>query len=496
MNRISRLIVCLIFLVLASGAAGQSMLGLSAGNYTGVNSIMLNPSALAHSKTWLDIRLAGMDIFFSNNYLYLPAEEYKFANFFKSGYEWPSHTEEYTFESRIPYRYTNKHLKRAFNQQWILGPGASLLYKNHSFAFTTGMREIVSVRNLPYELANFSWLGLSYSPQQNINYRDRIPVRAAGMAWAEIALTYANTFYQRGFDTWTAGISVKRAMSFGGFYLYTSDLDYVIPDDTTIVINNLDADMGMAIPLDYQTNEINTDPLFKGNGFGVDVGITYKRLLRYHSDEDYGPLCAWPYAEYKYRIGLALLDFGGVRFKSNAVKMKIDNRSSTWENVDDLPFTNLDQFLDTLSYRFYGDYSSARVADGYFQWLPLAFSAQFDYRLTKQWYLNASLIHGIPLAKSLIVRPPELAITPRYESPLFDISLPVSLYEWTKPRIGLAMRIYGLTVGTEQLGSYLGFSDFTGLDFYFSLNIFFNRGGCNSSSPMHCGEDKILKIKK
>ena len=273
-------------------SVGQSMYGTTLGNYAGVNSLQLNPAALHNSKVYLDIQLVGMDLFVQNNYLNISSSEYRLSNFFKAGYQWPTHTEEYSVEERLFYHTDNTQLKTAFVQSRINGPGAMLLWGRHAFALTTSIRSMVSLRNVPYELANFAWLGLKYSPQHNINYHDQIPVRGAGIVWAEIGLSYANTFYARGFNLLSAGITIKRLMGFGGFYLHIKDLDYTVPDDSTINIKNMDAEMAFALPLNYQTNGLNTDKLLKGGGFGFDVGITYQRLLYYYQDQYFNSLCA------------------------------------------------------------------------------------------------------------------------------------------------------------------------------------------------------------
>ena len=71
-------------------------------------------------------------------------------------------------------------------------------------------------------------------------------------------------------------------------------------------------------------------------------------------------------------------------------------------------------------------------------------------------------------------RPALIAITPRYETRLFEINLPVSLYDFRDPAIGLAVRIYSLVIGTEKLGTFLNLTDVRGMDVYFSLGININ----------------------
>jgi hypothetical protein len=476
----------------------QTMSGATLDNYAGVNSAQLNPSALHNSRTWLDVQLLGADLFLENNYLYISKSDYKFSNFFKAGYELPMHPEDYGTEERAFYHYTGKNPKDFNIDLRINGPGAMLIWGYHAFGITTAVRSMMSVRNLPYDLANFAYLGLNYRPQHNINYIDNRPFRITGMAWGELGLSYAYTFYARGFDQFSAGLTVKRLFGLGGMYLHANSIDYVVIDDSTINVKNLDATMGMALPVDYETNSVSMNPLIRGGGFSFDLGVTYKRLARYHQKPYFTKLCSQPYEDYLYRIGVALIDIGGVKYKTNARNYQIDNRSSYWQNVTSIDFRSIDQILDTISYKFYGDTASALTADHFTLWLPSALSIQADYHIRDHWYVNASLIYGFPLSKNAIVRPAELSITPRYETSWFGVSMPVSLYDWYLPRVGLALRIYNLTVGTDKLGGFFSFNNFTGLDFYFTLKLYFNKGSCREKGPKGCGngefDNKKLKF--
>lgn len=492
--KIRRLIYMLILqFMLITAARAQEMLGTTLGNYAGVNSIQLNPSALHNSKSYLDIQLIGADVFVENNYLYMLKEDYRFTNFFKAGYEWPTHPEDYGTEERIFYHYTNTLPKNFYANTRVNGPGAMLIWGKHAFALSTAFRTVMSLHKMPYELANFSYLGLNYRTQHNINYIDNRPFSGAMMSWGELGLSYAYTFYARQYDRLSAGITVKRLFGLGGFAAKVRQFDYTVVNDSTLSVKNMDADMGMALPVTYDGMEQNLDPLFKGGGFGFDVGVTYQRLSRYHRETEFTALCAQPYEDYLYRIGVSLIDIGGIRFKSNAVEMRIDNRPAYWDNLTNFQFRDIGQMIDTISYQFYGDTTSAIVGNDFTLWLPSALSVQFDYHLRKNVYVNASLIYGFNLSKYSLSRPAQLSITPRYETKWFEANLPVSLYDWREPRIGLSLRFYFLTIGTEKLGGFFHMSDFTGLDFYFSLKFFFDKGSCRSKGPKGCGNGEFRK---
>jgi len=465
----------------------QQMSGLVLGNYAGINSLQVNPSGLHNSKTYLDIQFLGADVFLQNNFLYIDKKDYKFSNFFKSGYEFPTHKEDYGTEVRAFYTYPNKRAKSAFLNVRIDGPGAMLIWGDHAFAITTAARQVFSMHHVPYELANFGYLGLNYKPQQNINYQDNKPFSITEMAWAEVGLSYAYTFYERGIDKLSAGISVRRLFGFAGAYMYSRQLDYIVINDSTMSVKNMDAEMGLSLPIAYDGNTIQNDKTVKGGGFGFDIGITYQRLKKSHYQDYFPTLCAQRYEDYLYRIGVALIDIGGIRFKTNAEKYTIDNRSSYWENLTSFEFRNIAQLLDTISYKFYGNNEDAFAGNKFTMWLPSALSVQFDYHFRKNWYVNASLIYGFPLSRTSIARPAELTITPRYESRWFEASLPVSLYDWNLTRIGLAFRVYGFTIGTDKLGGFFNLNDFTGMDIYFSVKLFFKKGRCGGVKNSPCG---------
>lgn len=481
------LIVSVQFLMLEQKVNGQDMAGAVLGNYAGLNSLQVNPSAMHNSKTYLDIHFLGADVFLQNNFLYIDKKDYKFSNFFKSGYEFPTHTEDYGTEERAFYTYHNTRAKNIFQDIRINGPGAMLIWGDHAFAITTAARQVTSLYKMPYELANFSYLGLNYKPQQNINYQDNKPFSITEMAWAEIGLSYAYTFYARGVDKISAGISVRRLFGIAGAYMFSRQLDYIVIDDSTLNVKNIDAEMGFSLPMDYGNNSVDAGTTFKGGGFGFDLGLTYQHLTKSHQRDYFPTLCAQRYEDYVYRIGVALIDIGAIKYKTNARKYLIDNRNSYWNNLTSFKFTDINQLMDTISYKFYGNNEEALVAEKFTMWLPTAMSFQFDYHFRKNWYVNASLIYGFPLSRTAVGRPADLTITPRYESRWFEASLPVSLYDWYLTRIGLAFRIYGFTIGTDKLGAFFNLNDFTGMDVYFSVKLFFNKGRCKGSNQTPCG---------
>jgi len=487
-SRTSILVISFLCFTFHLPAHGQEMLGTTLGNFSGVNGTQLNPSSMLSSKLYVDIHLLSADVFLQSNFLYIDKKDYRISNFFKAGYELPVHPEQYGTELRNFYIFPNNYRRDAYIQLRINGPGAMLVYGKHAFALSTGIRSVVSAKGMPIEIANFSYLGLNYLPQQNINYKDNRSFRVGEMTWAEIGLSYAYQVYARGFDKITAGITLKRLFGYSALYLKVKSVDYIVPSDTSISVHNMNAQMGYSLPFDYDGGSGWNNSFNKGGGFGGDIGITYTRLTRLYSPDYFTSLCSQQNDDYLYRLGIALIDVGAIRFHTGAETYSIDNRSSYWDDVDRFHFRNFHQLMDTISYRFYGNSTESYRGNNFLMWLPAALSVQFDYHYFRNWYVNALLIYGFDLGPASVSRPAEIAVTPRYETHGFEAELPLSLYDWQQPRIGLALRFYYVTIGTEKLGQFFNISNLSGMDFYFSIHYGFEKGSCRNTRQKGCAD--------
>src|SRR5690606_19058776 len=89
-------------------------------------------------------------------------------------------------------------------------------------------------------------------------------------------------------------------------------------------------------------------------------------------------------------------------------------------------------------------------------------------------FLNVFLIQRLSLpALYGAERANVLALTPRYEKRYLGIALPLSLINYRRPQIGAAIRVAGITLGTENILPFLVTSDIYGADFYLNLRIRF-----------------------
>ena len=352
----------------------------------------------------------------------------------------------------------------------------------------------MSTKQVPYDLAKFAFERFALPDEASELYATDFahskPIYNAQMAWAEIGINYSYVLKQESNNYWAAGITVKDLLGHSGGYMYSEYLNYSVSEipfkqDTLLTMNlqNLQGEGGYSLPLNYETNEYIKDPLFRGKGVGIDLGVIYQKKKSDVRSERVGKLCSQNYTPYKYKIGVSILDIGRIRFTQNAEKLVFENvLPSTWSDTANNPIASVRDLTNLLSTKFYGDNSTLIQGNEIRIALPTAFSVQADVNYYKNWFINGTLVLPLQISKSGLRRPAILAVTPRYETALFDVSMPVSLFDWTEPRIGLSARFLWFFVGTEKISGFFHYKDFTGLDFYFGAKISLLKGRCRSNS--------------
>ena len=444
------LIICSLQFI----AEGQEMWGVVNGNYAGISGTRINPAGMLHSKLYMDVNIVTADLFFENNAFYIHKGDFKPIAFLKSDQNLPEYGKD-----ALPFDYYRNDQRKAFHlSTLVMGPSFSISRRDDAFGFSTAFRTVISARDVPYEIIPFSYEGMNYDPLHNINFNNN-EMLITGMAWMEIGLSYARTIYRRGHAHLTGGITAKFLLGMAGTYLDIENMDYIRGE------------------LGYSASSTG-GPLFSGKGFAFDLGIIYEKKSRGYSSIHSRKLCKQPYDDYVYRIGVSLLDLGLMNYKGQAQKHSYDDVGTFWEHVDTVNFRNLDQFTRMLSNEFYGDPNASLVSNRIKMILPAALSVQGDYHFRKQWYLNASLIIPLMTGKAYIYRPAQIAVSPRYETQYMEFSMPVSLYNFRYPRVGLSARFWFFTIGTDKLLGFFNLTDFTGMDIYISLKFNFLKGKC------------------
>lgn len=490
MNKRTAILIIFCALFFHKVTYNQEMLGVTLGNYSGVSSIMINPAMLANTKYYIDVNLASGDFFFRNNFAYIPSSDASIYDVLRNNdlpTYGPNDDMNFTY-------YDNKDLKTAVVSAKVLGPSALIQLGNHSFALSTSLRLLSSGNRIPYEMPLFGYYGMYEPSLHNINYKD-YDLDGNAAAWMDAGLSYAYVIHEYLDSKVTIGITAKYIWAYAGIYMESSNADYIVLNDSTINIKNLNASVGYALPIDYSdNNQTVNDPFFKGHGFGADLGVVYVKKKRIDT-ERWDRLCGQEFDDYHYRVGVSVLDLGVISYKSNAELHNYDNRSKYWQNYDTTEFVSIDQLTAQLSNLFYGDPAASFAGYKIKIGLPTAISVQADYNIYKNFYAAGYWIHPIRFNMRTLRRPAQFAIVPRYESKYFEVNLPISVYEYKYPRIGLSARFWFFTIGTERLGTWLGVSNLDGLDIYASIKFGLGKGDCRNRFKNACVDDNNSKKK-
>ena len=476
----------------------QLSLGLVNGNYSGSTGTIINPASMANTKLKTDINLLALSAFAENNYLYFPSKKSSLIKLFNGAYDFHFFPKPYGDGERKVYSYyQDKSLKNIFGNARIIGPSVMFSMNEHVFAVRTGFRMMSSTRRLPYDIANFSYYGADFKPQQNVNYsHDNYDM--ASMAWGEVMFSYATVISHRNNNHWYAGISVGPLFGYSGAYMSGGDTRYIVYNDSIVNVEQFSGEFGISIPVDYNNDNVDLyHPIIRGYGWGMDLGISWQYRERPYQKRIPSNCFKKRFEEYKFKIGVSLLDIGWVNYTKNAERHVYNNVHNNLIRLNELKYDNIRDELNTASELFYGDPGASLKGNSIKIYMPATVSVQFDYHIKDWYYFNATLIIPAKYASPMIESPFVVSMTPRFESRFLEINVPVVLYDFKYPRVGLSIRLDGLTIGTDHLGSFTSTKDFTGADVYIAYKINLRNDGKNPyTSRGACYNNWRLDLKR
>jgi hypothetical protein len=375
--------------------------------------------------------------------------------------------------------YTDKSLKNVFVNNRVMGPSFMVTIHDHIFGFRTGARLVSSTRRMPYDMANFLYYTMDFRPQHDVYFvRDNYDMST--MAWYEMMASYSTVIYRGKGNLWSAGISAGPLFGYSGAYINGGDTRYMAYNSDILNVEQLNCEFGFSLPVNYENNDVNyLKPSVRGYGWGMDIGITWQFREKAYPRRIPRDCYKKRFEEYKFKLGVSLIDIGWVNFTSNAERHEFVNASNNWIRVNDFQYTNIREGLRTASSWLNGDSAASYRDDKIRIYLPTCLSGQFDYHIKDNWYVNTTALIPVKYASTMIEHPFILSVTPRYESRFLEVNLPMVLYDYKYPRIGLSIRVDGFTIGTDNLKCFTSVDDFTGADIYVSYRIMLRNDGKN-----------------
>ncbi|MPL99171.1 hypothetical protein SDC9_45387 [bioreactor metagenome] len=476
------ILLCIIpILFFNNPVFSQEMWGIVNSNYAGINSTMINPAGMVDSKYWLDINLITLDAFAENNSLYIPHEELYFLEILSPAADYgdDSPVLKDTYDKQ-------RNLNTNFNTRLEL-PSVMFANGDQAFGFQMSVRGAGSSRGIEYHTSKFIYEGIDFDPQQN-KFLELRNMKTSALSWGEIALSYSKAFTTFSSKYMAIGITVKKTLGLGGMYFNVPYADYIVYNDSTLSVEEMDAEYAVSMPLDYSNDEYSSDNgLTLGGGWAMDLGFIYEKKRDGNGFMRVRQLCAQRWSSYKYKLGISILDFGYVKFRDNAFVYSYDNAQTYWPGFNYFDPQSIDGF--TTEFNFHFAHSPAADDREFTIGLPTAVSLQYDLHPPGYWFFNTSFVYPTPVFRHSVIRPTQLSFTPRYEKRRFELSIPLSLYEWSRLRAGIAVRIWNVTIGTDYFSSWTGWFDFYGSDIYFSWKMSFAKGNCkHQESHFHKGK--------
>ncbi len=443
----------LMTLVLFS-ALGQEQLGIRLDNYSGMQSTFLNPTHSANLPLKWNLNLGGISAFADNSYLFLKktsmlhllanTDKVKLITEFK-GNPPPSDVIVLDFFDNYKKAFSDVELK-------INGPAFAFHKGQHSGGVFYNMRFQAETPRIPSQF--------NYYKFENYDYRQKVTVdRTEGraMLWDEFGANYAYN-WETNVGRAQIGLNLKYLRGFEGGYAgswsplvfarYPKDTAYLgIPDVSFgLTTGNLD---------NIKNGEYKL--MQQGQGVGFDLGFAW--LVS--DDED----------SYKWRFSAALLDIGKIKFSPLAERHYI-NKTSKNNFFTKNDFDGIKSPIEAIrkiSTITLGDSMKSLRERAMIISTPMAICLMADYQFYPNAFATFILQQRILQQDAPLHRGNLLAASVRYEHRWFSATLPISLYNYKHLRAGFAARLGYLTLGTENMGSWIRKKNFTGTDFYVGL---------------------------
>lgn len=454
LKRILLLFTPLLLVGLPSVKAQQP--GFSNSNYTITQNVLLNPSASADPEVFFDMNLFSMNLFVKNDYVYLPKDQFTILN-------------PLEINTQDDFSTSGEHGMH-FELDLQL-PAFSRAYKKMGFGGFIRFRGYGNAHKIPSHVAKFLYAGFGYEQQHDEPY-EAGDFMIKTMSWGEIGGNFSRIVYQEDYSLITAGISVKYLIGYHNAGLFVSEVDYEVIDDD-VDVNLFTGNYGLAIP----------SPTGNGSGWGVDLGFTYKKTLK--PTTYYTPFSRYQRCEkrpYDYRLGLSFLDVGGIRYNQRTLYTEFDEAATIWNDYPNTPINGFRE-VDNAVVSQFGLNNSITRDTTFFAFLPTSVALEIDKRFGDYFFLNTTGLFGMRFRRNMgVSRLGFFSLTPRWEMPKFEAAMPITMFGYKSPAVGLFLRGGAFFLGTNNLIPYVLNVDVWGIDLYFGFKY-------NISSSKECRGD-------
>jgi hypothetical protein len=440
----------------------QDFAGIRTGNYSGVSSVFANPANIADSRHRWDFNLFGLSAAIANN---------------KASFKLKDIGKVVDTDSLKNSMFSQGNGNSSgFASAVVQGPSVFFnLNKKSAIALTTRARMITNIIDIDSKFAQqfINEEDNNSTYPYSISSADNMVVNANG--WTELGLSYAREISNEGKHYFKGGISLKYLAGAGHASVNINNLNATINNDVTrdeTYLSNTSGSIGLSFG-GMSIDDFEPKDLLKFNskGIGADIGFVYE----YRPDT-----ASWnrnDLNKYKFKIGLAILDLGSIKYERDLTRsasygIKITGSQRFY--LSSLSDAGIDNYKDTLDKypQFFPPDASGNAAS-YNTALPTTLQLNADYHFHKGFYVNLAAQFGLTNSGSKAYASQyynAVAVTPRFENKLLGVYLPLSYNALSQFTAGASFRVGGFFFGSGSvLSAALGNSKQA--DFFIGLHF-------------------------
>ena len=514
-----RLLTLLLLACSVLGSA-QDYTGFLNSNYSGITGAQLNPANIADSRLIVDVSIFGVSMNAANNYIGLKRAALAHEGSLVSAIRRAIKGDQDAFPAFKDTAFQHKYLteivngkdKSLYSATRVTLPSFMItLNQKNAIGLSINARNYVNVDGISEDLARLLYSDVGRMQNYDVSgllgkNLEAKHVSGNAMAWLEYGLTYAHVFRDKDEHFFKAGVTPKLLQGLASAYINIENLAFRF-DNNNIQINNDSLQLLAVIKThvnyghsenlefpapgapDKENNPFVNDPTFYNTlgrgipeftylGFGIDLGGVYEWRPKYksHKFNMDGKKDLWRRDEnkYKLKVGLSVLDIGSIKFPkgtlSNDFTIDIDTIRYRILETGDYPVYDFDSFIDSFAV-----YNPSEP--DYKMSLPASISAQIDYNIWKDFYVNLTPFIAFQQEKkqAKVKEVTMVSLAPRWDHKWFGAAIPVSynaMYAKAgQPiKLGAMVRLGTFIIGTNDLSSF-GSNDFFGANFYFLFKL-------------------------
>ncbi len=365
------------------------------------------------------------------------------------------------------------------------------LSPKHSVGFTSRVRGKFQVDNLSEEIARLYKAQNGEADEIRNKLYTNSSMNLNANVYAELGFSYARVLLDKDKHFLKGGITIKKLAGAYAAYMLIDDSDFMVVErevagtgdtDDIVLFDKINANYGYVT--EDALEDMETIDLIKllagsntpGDGWGADFGFTYEfrpdlENSRYMMDGE--EVMDEEKVKYKYRIGVSLMDVGGINY-DNPNQVRAYDIAKTDKELNLSDFDAADETEDYA--RIFNNAMGVTAAESktsFRSGLPTALNLNVDYNVIGHIYVNATWIQDLRAKDAIGMRQHSLvALTPRFEFKKFEASFPVALqHNYDVLTVGTMIRLSNFFIGSDNIAGVFNIGETYGASVYAGFSL-------------------------